>query len=103
MSAGIDQIRPGDRIVWGQGTGEPTTLIEALLARRAELGGVSAFVGSSFSDLLQPEHADHIAFSSMGALGGLARLAKGCAGSPGLALTRTRCVSPCRPPAPRRG
>jgi len=69
-------IRPGDRIVWGQGTGEPTTLIEALLAQRAALGGVSAFVGSSFSDVLQPEHADHIGFTSMGALGGLARLAR---------------------------
>lgn len=76
VTAAIDLIRPGDRIVWGQGTGEPTTLIEALLARRGDLGGVSAFVGSSFSDLLQPEHADHIAFTSMGALGGLARLAK---------------------------
>ncbi len=76
VTAAIDLIRPGDHIVWGQGTGEPTTLIEALLARRGDLGGVSAFVGSSFSDLLQPEHADHIAFTSMGALGGLARLAK---------------------------
>lgn len=71
-----DFIRPGDAIVWGQGTGEPTTLIEALLAQRATLGGVSVFVGSSFSALLMPEHADHIGFSSMGALGGLARLAK---------------------------
>jgi acyl-CoA hydrolase len=69
-------IRPGDRIVWGQGTGEPTTLIEALLAQRGALGGVSAFVGSAFSDLLQPDHADHVSFTSMGALGGLSRLAR---------------------------
>jgi len=71
-----DFISHGDRIVWGQGTGEPTTLIEALLAQRESLGGVSAFVGSSFSDLLKPEHADHIDFSAMGALGGMARLAR---------------------------
>ena len=69
-------IRPGDRIVWGQGTGEPTTLVEALLAQRGALGGVSAFVGSAFSELLQPDHADHVSFTSMGALGGLSRLAR---------------------------
>ena len=26
-------IRPGDRIVWGQATGEPLTLTEALVAQ----------------------------------------------------------------------
>jgi len=71
-----DFVRAGDSIIWGQGAGEPTTLIEALIAQRARLGGVSVFAGSSFSDVLQPEHADHIGFSSMGALGGLARLAR---------------------------
>jgi acyl-CoA hydrolase len=69
-------IRPGDAIVWGQACGEPTTLIEALLAQRGDLGGVSAFVGSSFSGVLKPEHSDHIGFSSMGALGTLRSLAK---------------------------
>ncbi len=68
-------IRPGDGIVWGQACGEPTTLTEALVAQRADLGGVSAFVGSAFSETLAPDHADHIAFSSMGAIGTLARLA----------------------------
>lgn len=68
-------IRPGDAIVWGQACGEPTTLTEALVAQRAGLGGVSAFVGSAFSATLRPEHSDHIAFASMGAIGTLARLA----------------------------
>lgn len=67
-------VRPGDAIVWGQACGEPATLTEALVAQRAVLGGVSAFVGSAFSDTLRPEHVDHIAVSSMGAIGTLGRL-----------------------------
>ncbi|WP_380871414.1 acetyl-CoA hydrolase [Sphingomonas sp. DBB INV C78] len=69
-------VRPGDHIVWGQACGEPATLIEALIAQRAGLGGVSAFAGSSFSGLLTPEIADHIALSSMGAIGSLRSLTK---------------------------
>ena len=69
-------IKPGDAIVWGQACGEPTTLIEMLLAQRQLLGGVSAFAGSSFSGILKPEHTDHIAISSMGAIGTLRSLAK---------------------------
>ena len=69
-------IRSGDTIVWGQAAGEPSTLVETLLAQRAGLGGVSAFIGSSFSTTLQPEHADHIAFTSMGAIGTLRTLSK---------------------------
>ena len=69
-------IKPGDAIVWGQACGEPTTLIEMLLAQRQLLGGVSAFAGSSFSGILKPEHADHIKIYSMGAIGALRSLAK---------------------------
>jgi len=69
-------VKPGDHVVWGQAAGEPSTLVEALLAQRAGLGGISAFVGSSFSATLKPEHADHIAFTSMGAIGTLRTLSK---------------------------
>lgn len=69
-------VRPGDHIVWGQACGEPATLIEALIAQRAGLGGVSAFAGSSFSTLLTPDIADHVALTSMGAIGSLRSLAK---------------------------
>ena len=69
-------VKPGDAIVWGQACGEPTTLIEMLLAQRQALGGISAFVGSSFSGILQPEHTDCIKISSMGAIGALRSLAK---------------------------
>lgn len=68
-------IRAGDAIVSGQACGEPVTLLEALVAQRGDLGGVSLFTASSFSGLLQPEHADTIRFLSMGALGSLRVLA----------------------------
>jgi acyl-CoA hydrolase len=71
-----DIIKAGDAIVWGQACGEPLTLIEAMLDQRSALGPISAFAGSSFSNVLKPEHADHIRFSSMGALGSLRSLAK---------------------------
>lgn len=72
--AGI--VRSGDHIVWGQACGEPTTLIETLIAQRDRLGGVAAFAGSSFSGLLTPEITDHIRLSSMGAIGALRSLTK---------------------------
>ena len=68
-------IRPGDAIVSGQACGEPTALLEALIAQRRDLGGVSLFAGSSFSGLLKPEHTDAIRVLSMGALGSLRSLA----------------------------
>jgi acyl-CoA hydrolase len=67
-------LRPGDRIVWGQACGEPTTLIEALIAQAAGLGGVSAFAATSFSGLLDVAAAHKIALSSMGAIGALRTL-----------------------------
>ena len=69
-------VAPGDHILWGQGTGEPQTLTEALIAQRADLGGVNVFLGSSFSTTLKPEHADHIHFTGIGGIGGNAVLAR---------------------------
>src|SRR5438045_5307114 len=62
MNLGV--IRPGDALLWGQACAEPQTLVEALLAERAALSGCRIFVGASYSGLLQPEHADHLRFSS---------------------------------------
>ena len=70
------QLRAGDRIVWGQACGEPTTLVEALGRQAPALERVSAFAGSSFSGLLTPEFASDIALSSMGAIGVLGSVAK---------------------------
>lgn len=71
-----DWIRPGDHIVWSQAAGEPLTLIEALMAQRAELGPLNVFMGASYADAVQPEHADHIRFRSFGAIGRLKRLTR---------------------------
>jgi acyl-CoA hydrolase len=69
-------VKPGDHIMWSHACGEPLTLIEALLSQRARLGRVHAFAATGFSNVLKPGHADHIAFSSMGAMGALRSLAK---------------------------
>jgi acyl-CoA hydrolase len=57
-------IRPGDGLIWGQACAEPQTLVEALIAQREALSGCGVFVGSSYSGLLRPEHADHLRIAS---------------------------------------
>ena len=57
-------IRPGDGIIWGQACAEPQTLVEALVSQRGRLGGVGAFLGSSYSGIITPEHSDHLRLSS---------------------------------------
>jgi acyl-CoA hydrolase len=68
-------LRPGDRIVWGQACGEPTTLVEALLAQAEGIGPLAAFAATSFSGLLDAAAAERVAISSMGAIGALRALA----------------------------
>lgn len=53
-------IRAGDGILWGQSCAEPQTLVEALVAQRASFSGACAFLGSSYSGIVKPEHADHL-------------------------------------------
>lgn len=69
-------LRRGDRIVFGQACGEPTTLVEALIAQGARIGDLSAFIATSFSGLFTPETADSFALSSMGAIGALRSMTK---------------------------
>lgn len=65
-------IRPGDRLVWGQGSGEPVTLVEKLVEQRHALGKVSAFVGGTvYSGSIKPEHTDTITVTAFGAIGTL--------------------------------
>ena len=68
-------LRAGDRIVMGQACGEPTTLVEALIAQAPGIGGLSAFIATSFSGLLDPAAAESFDISSMGAIGALRSLA----------------------------
>jgi len=72
----IQFLRPGDRIVMGQACGEPTTLIEALIAQGRNIGDLSAFIATSFSGFFTPEATDGVAMSSMGAIGALRSLTK---------------------------
>lgn len=60
----LSLIRPGDGLIWGQACAEPQTLVEAVIAERARLSGCRVFVGSSYSGLLRPEHADHLRLTS---------------------------------------
>ncbi|MGO1121079.1 acetyl-CoA hydrolase/transferase family protein [Rhodovibrionaceae bacterium A322] len=71
-----NHIRPGDSLIWGQGSGEPLALVEALVAQRQEIGQVRAFVGLSLSQSLLPEHCDSISPFSYGALGTCGALRK---------------------------
>ncbi|WP_433567210.1 acetyl-CoA hydrolase/transferase family protein [Nocardia sp. CA-151230] len=59
-----DIVRPGDFVVWGQSCAEPVTLTERLLDQRADLGGITCFIGISAAPTVKPEHADHIRFVS---------------------------------------
>lgn len=67
-------LRPGDRIIWGQACGEPTTLIEALIAQAPQIGPLSAFAATSFSGVLDETAADRLSLASMGAIGLLRKL-----------------------------
>ncbi|RZK00921.1 MAG: acetyl-CoA hydrolase/transferase family protein [Novosphingobium sp.] len=69
-------LKPGDRIVFGQACGEPTTLVEALIAQGAGIGNLSAFIATSFSGLFVPETAGAFRLSSMGAIGALRSMTK---------------------------
>jgi acyl-CoA hydrolase len=69
-------LRAGDRIVFGQACGEPTTLVEALIEQGQHIGGLSAFIATSFSGLFTPETAASFRLSSMGAIGALRSMTK---------------------------
>ena len=69
-------LKRGDRIVIGQACGEPRVLVEALIEQGSDIGGLSAFVGSSFSGLFTPETAHSFSLSSMGAIGSLRSMSK---------------------------
>lgn len=57
-------IRPGDGVLFGQACAEPQTLVEALVAQRAEFSGATLFMGVNWSGTVKPEHADHLRLSA---------------------------------------
>jgi acyl-CoA hydrolase len=62
-------IRPGDAVLVGQATAEPRSLVEALIEQRHELAPLRVFVGTTYTGLLRPEHADAFRFTGFGAVG----------------------------------
>lgn len=69
-------LKVGDRVVFGQACGEPTTLVEALIAQGPAIGDLGAFIATSFSGLFTPETASAFRLSSMGAIGALRSMTK---------------------------
>jgi acyl-CoA hydrolase len=69
-------LKAGDRIVFGQACGEPTTLVEALIAQGPAIANLSAFIATSFSGLFAPETVGAFRLSSMGAIGALRTMTK---------------------------
>ncbi|MGH8765517.1 MAG: acetyl-CoA hydrolase/transferase family protein [Burkholderiales bacterium] len=57
-------IRPGDGVVFGQACAEPQSLVEALVAQRAQYSGATLFMGVNWSGTVKPEHADHLRLSA---------------------------------------
>jgi acyl-CoA hydrolase len=68
-------LRAGDHLVWGQACGEPTTLVEALIAQAESIGRVAAFAATSFSGILSADATEKFDLSSMGAIGALRAVA----------------------------
>ena len=62
-------IRPGDGIICGQACAEPQTLLEALVAQRAQLSGCRVFLGVNYSGIVKPSHSDHLRLASYGGIG----------------------------------
>ena len=77
--AGLDLtalLKPGDAIVMGQACGEPTALVETLIAQGREIDGLKLFIATSFSGLFDAGTSDSFELSSMGAIGRLRSMTK---------------------------
>lgn len=69
-------IQRGDRLIWGQATGEPEAITRAIVANRHAWGPLSVFVGATFTDTLSPSTCDGLGISSYGAIGTTRALAE---------------------------
>lgn len=57
-------VKAGDTVCWGQAAAEPLALTRPLMAQRAEIGGLTAFVGISWCDTVDVAFTDHVRFMS---------------------------------------
>ena len=62
-------VRPGDRVLVGQGAAEPLTLTRQLVAQKDRIGPFEIFFGPLYSDSFAVEKTENIRFSSYGAIG----------------------------------
>lgn len=69
-------VRPGEGVVWGQVSSEAVPLSSRLMQQRASIGRFSVFLGATFSDTLDPSHADCVTFNAFGGIGNNRALAK---------------------------
>ena len=69
-------VRPGDRVVVGQGAAEPLTLTQRLVAQKERIGPFEIFLGPLYSDTFAAEKTEGIRFSSYGAIGRTAALSR---------------------------
>ncbi len=69
-------IRPGDKVVVGQGTAEPRSLTEALIRQQDRFAGAEVFLGAVFSDTFVPDKTPHLRFAGYGGIGRGAALSK---------------------------
>jgi acetyl-CoA hydrolase len=68
-------VKPGDRVLWSQGCGEPLSLTERLMAQRHAIGPFAAFTGLCYSPTADPGFADMVSFQSYHGGGANQRLA----------------------------
>src|SRR2546430_16312623 len=69
-------VRPGDRVLVGQGGAEALTLTRRLVAQKDRIGPFEIFLGPLYSDTFPPEKTAGIRFSSYGAIGRGASLSR---------------------------
>src|ERR1700751_863592 len=59
-------VRPGDRVLVGQGAAEPLTLTRQLVAQKERIGPFEIFLGPLYSDTFAAQRTAGIRFSSYG-------------------------------------
>ncbi len=77
-------IRPGDRVLVGQGGAEALTLTQELVAQKDRIGPFEVFLGPLYSKTFTPEKCAGIKFAAYGAFGRAAALSR----SNGLEIVR---------------
>ena len=70
-----DVVRPGDGVLWSQGTGEPRTLTEAFVRGLPAYPGVDLFLGGTFSSTFEDADLSETNVTVLGGAGANTRLA----------------------------